>query len=228
MKKDFFIITLSFSSLYLAVIIVLSINSSLPIGSCLFFPDGRVHDVVIEDSLALAREEKFERAAALIKPLACNGNLYAQYLLAEYYYDFLDQPEAAERLLFHLADNDYEPALYHVGFLLVHKWGDASIEKLIKVIYLFEGFALNDDGFADTNLTVLYNYRPTIIPEMEEAARDGNAMAGFNMGVIYLRGLRTEEGLIQDLDVAREWFLESASLGFQDSLDVLEGYYTAI
>ena len=53
-------------------------------------------------------------------------------------------------------------------------------------------------------------------------------MAGFNMGVIYLRGLRTEEGLIQDLDVAREWFLESASLGFQDSVDVLEGYYTAI
>ena len=228
MKKMFFIIIPSFFSLYLAAIITLSINSGMPIGSCLFLPDGRVHDVVIEDSLALAREEKFERAAALIKPLACDSNLYAQYLLAEYYYDYMDQPEAGERLLFHLADKDYEPALYRVGLLLVSKYGDASIEMLIKVIYMFEGFALNDDGFADTNLIVLYDYRPSIVSEMEEAARNGNAMAQFNMGVIYARGLETEEGLIQDLDVAREWFLESASLGFQDSLDVLEGYYMAI
>jgi len=231
LKKYFYTIITPFFFLYLAVVLAISVNAGIPIGGCLFpFPDGRVHYIVIEDSFALAREGKFKKAAALIKPLACNGDIEAQHLLSQYYNDpdALNQPEAGERLLYQLAEKDYAPAQYDLGWLLVIGWRDAPIEDLVKMIYWFEKAAFNGEVTAYANLAVLYDNEPrNILLEMEEAARNGNTMAQFNMGWIYARGLLTTEGLMQDLDIAENWFIKSASLGFQDSIDILENNFRA-
>jgi TPR repeat protein len=47
-------------------------------------------------------------------------------------------------------------------------------------------------------------------------------MAAFNLGWINARGLLSPEGLMQDLDVAKDWFEKSAKLGFKDAVDILE------
>jgi len=60
------------------------------------------------------------------------------------------------------------------------------------------------------------------LAEMEIAANNGNAMAAFNLGWINARGLLSSEGLMQDLDVAKDWFEKSAKLGFKDAVDILE------
>ena len=60
-----------------------------------------------------------------------------------------------------------------------------------------------------------------VLSEMEDIANNGSAMAQYNMGWISARGLWTQEGLIQDLDVARHWFEMSSKLGFQDAKRIL-------
>ena len=35
-------------------------------------------------------------------------------------------------------------------------------------------------------------------------------------------GLLSPEGLMEDLDVAKDWFEKSAKLGFKDSVEILE------
>ena len=48
------------------------------------------------------------------------------------------------------------------------------------------------------------------------------AMAQFNLGWINVKGLMSSEGLMQDMDVAKAWFEQSAKLGFKDAIEVLE------
>ena len=56
-----------------------------------------------------------------------------------------------------------------------------------------------------------------IFAEMEKAANDGNAVAQYNLGWINARGLLTQDGLVQDLDDAEQWFKKSATQGFEEA-----------
>ncbi|MBT4731595.1 hypothetical protein HOB87_06475 [Candidatus Woesearchaeota archaeon] len=105
-------------------------------------------------------------------------------------------------------------------------WITADIERLVKIIYWTERAGYNGDTRAYANLASMYDkgHRDTLI-EMEKAANNNNAMAAFNMGWIYARGLLSEEGLMQDLNVAEQWFKKSAKLGFADADLMLKRNY---
>ena len=64
-----------------------------------------------------------------------------------------------------------------------------------------------------------------VLGEMEKTAYDNNPMAQYNMGWINARGLLTEDGLMQDEDVAEQWFKKSAKLGFVDADLMLDRNY---
>ena len=180
---------------------------------------------LIDDSLAMARQGEFVRAADLIMDLADDGDSTAQYVLSMYFRDpnALNIPELGEKLLLQAAENNYARAQYDLGWRLAAGWKNDPVEDIVEMIYWFERAAFNGSGDAYANLATLYdNEFRDVLGEMEVAANDGNAMAQFNLGWINAKGLMSSEGLMQDMDVAKAWFEQSAKLGFKDAIEVLE------
>ena len=180
---------------------------------------------LIDDSLAMARQGEFVRASNLIVDLANKGNAEAQYVLSMFFRDpsALNIPELGEMWLLRAAENNNADAQYDLGWRLAAGWKKDSVEDIVEMIYWFERatFNGNDDSYA--NLATLYEneYRDVLV-EMEVAANNGNAMAQFNLGWINARGLYSSKGLMQDIDIAKDWFEKSAKLGFKDAIEVLE------
>ena len=180
---------------------------------------------LIDDSLAMARQGEFVRAADLIMDLADEGNAKAQYVLSMYFRDpnALNIPELGEKLLQQAAENNNARAQYDLGWRLAAGWKNDPVEDIVEMIYWFERAAFNGSGDAYANLATLYdNEFRDVLAEMEVAANNGNAMAQFNLGWINAKGLMSSEGLMQDMDVAKAWFEQSAKLGFKDAIEVLE------
>ena len=180
---------------------------------------------LIDDSLAMARQGEFVRAADLIMDLAGDGNAKAQYVLSMYFRDpnALNIPELGEKLLLQAAENNNAKAQYDLGWRLAAGWKNDTVEDIVEMIYWFERATFNGSDDAYANLATLYeNENRDVLAEMEVAANDGNAMAQFNLGWINARGLMSSEGLMQDMDVAKAWFEKSAKLGFKDAIEALE------
>ena len=183
---------------------------------------------LIDDSLAMARQGEFVRAADLIMDLADDGNAKAQYVLSMYFRDpnALNIPELGEKLLFQAAENNNAKAQYDLGWRLAAGWKNDTVEDIVEMIYWFERATFNGSDDAYANLATLYeNEHRNVLLEMEVAANNGNAMAQFNLGWINARGLVSSEGLMQDMDVAKVWFEKSAKLGFKDALEVLQNNF---
>jgi TPR repeat protein len=180
---------------------------------------------IIKLSLEQAREGNFEKAKDLIIDLANNGSNDAQYLLSKYYRDSkgLNKPKVGEEWLYKAANDNNVSAQYDIAWDLSRGWITADVERLVEVIYWTERAGYNGDTRAYANLASIYDkeHRDTLV-EMKQAANNGNAMAAYNMGWINARGLLTEDGLMQDLKVAEQWFKKSAKLGFQDAADILK------
>ncbi|MDC0492576.1 sel1 repeat family protein [Candidatus Pseudothioglobus singularis] len=180
---------------------------------------------LIDDSLAMARQGEFVRAADLIMDLADDGDSAAQYVLSMYFRDpnALNIPEVGEMWLMRAAENNNAKAQYDLGWRLAAGWKNDTVEDIVEMIYWFERATFNGSDDAYANLATLYeNEHRNVLLEMEVAANDGNAMAQFNLGWINARGLMSSEGLMQDMDVAKAWFEKSAKLGFKDAIEVLE------
>ena len=161
---------------------------------------------LIDDSLAMARQGEFVRAADLIMDLANDGNAKAQYVLSMYFRDpnALNIPELGEKLLLQAAENNDARAQYDLGWRLAAGWKNDPVEDIVEMIYWFERAAFNGSGDAYANLATLYdNEFRDVLAEMEVAANNGNAMAQFNLGWINAKGLMSSEGLMQDMDVAK-------------------------
>ena len=183
-------------------------------------------DSLIDESLAMARQGEFSLAKDLIEDLANNGNAEAQFVLSMYFRDpnALNKPEIGEKWLYLAAENNNPNAQYDIGWGLAAGWQKDSVEDIVKMIYWFERAGFNGRSIdAYGVLGILYDneYRD-VLAEMEIAANNGNAMAAFNLGWIYARGLLSPEGLMQDMDLAETWFKQSARLGFKDALDIIE------
>ena len=180
---------------------------------------------LIDDSLAMARQGEFVRAADLIMDLADDGDSTAQYVLSMYFRDpnALNIPEVGEMWLMRAAENNNAKAQYDLGWRLAAGWKNDTVEDIVEMIYWFERATFNGSDDAYANLATLYEneYRDVLV-EMEVAANNGNAMAQFNLGWINARGLMSSEGLMQDMDVAKAWFEKSAKLGFKDAIEVLD------
>ena len=180
---------------------------------------------LIDDSLAMARQGEFVRASNLIIDLANNGNSKAQYVLSMYFRDpnALNIPEVGEMWLMRAAENNNAKAQYDLGWRLAAGWKNDSVEDIVEMIYWFERATFNGSDDAYANLATLYdNESRDVLAEMKVVADNGNAMAAFNLGWINARGLVSSDGLMQDIDVAKDWFEKSAKLGFKDAIDVLE------
>ena len=180
---------------------------------------------LIDDSLAMARQGEFVRASQLIVDLANNGDSTAQYVLSMYFRDpnALNIPELGEMWLLRATENNNPFAQYDLGWRLAAGWKNDTVEDIVEMIYWFERAAFNGSGDAYANLATLYdNGHRDVLAEMEVAANNGNAMAQFNLGWINAKGLMSSEGLMQDMDVAKAWFEQSAKLGFKDAIEVLE------
>jgi len=177
-------------------------------------------DNLVEKSLEQARAGNFEEAKNLIVDLASKGNTDAQYLLSKYYRDSkgLNKPEVGGEWLYRAANDNNASAQYDIAWDLSRGWITADADQLVKVIYWTERAGYNGDTRAYANLASMYDkeHRDTLV-EMEQAANNGNAMAAFNMGWIYARGLLTEDGLMQDLNVAEQRFKKPKKLGFIDA-----------
>ena len=187
---------------------------------------------VIDSALELAQQGKFEEAKTAIMPLAILDNPEAQYWLSLFYLDpnALNQPKEGEKWRHKAANNNHSQAQYDIAWSMSAGWLDASIETLAEIIYWYERSGYNGNSNAYANLSVLYNDENTetensrkILNEMEIAANNGNALAQYNMGWIYARGLLKANGeLMQDLDIAKSWFQKSAKLGFEDAIVILD------
>lgn len=179
----------------------------------------------IDSSLKLAQEGKFEEAKTMIMPLAIQDNPEAQYWLSLFYSDpdALNQPLEGEKWLYKAAHNGNAMAQYRIGMNFSAGWLDSTIDSLVNAIYWFEKSGYNGNADAYANLGAMYDKENgNVLSEMEEAANYGNAMAQYNMGWIYARGLLTNEGLMQDIDIAKVWFEKSAALGFEDAKIILK------
>ena len=185
-------------------------------------------DHLVEKSLEQAREGNFEEAKNLIVDLANKGNIDAQYFLSKYYRDSkgLNKPKVGEEWLYKAANNNNASAQYDIAWDLSKGWITADVDQLVKIIYWTERAGYNGDTRAYANLASMYDkeHRDTFV-EMEQAANNGNAMAAYNMGWIKARGLLAEEGLMQDLGIAEQWFKKSAKLGFADADLMLKRNY---
>lgn len=180
---------------------------------------------LIDDSLAMARQGEFVRASNLIVDLANKGNAEAQYVLSMYFRDpnALNIPELGEMWLLRAAENNNADAQYDLGWRLAAGWKKDSVEDIVEMIYWFERATFNGSTDAYANLAILYEKEfRDVIAEMTAAANNGNAMAAFNLGWINARGLLSPEGLMQDMNVAKDWFEKSAGLGFKDAIEELE------
>jgi len=180
---------------------------------------------VVDLSLEQARAGNFEKAKEIIIDSAEGGDAEAQYFLSIYYQDpdGLNQPKVGEQWLLKSAMNGHPDAQYYYAWDLSAGWKKSSVEKLSKVIYWFEKAGYNGSDKAYANLGALYdNDERDVLKEIEELANKGDAMAQYNMGWINGRGLLTEDGLMQDEDVAKMWFEKSAKQGFQDAIDILK------
>ena len=185
-------------------------------------------DVLIDESLALARQGEFTQAKDLIENYANTGNSEAQYILSMYYRDpsALNMPEIGEKWLVVAAENDNANAQYEIAWRLAAGWKDDSIEDIVEMIYWFEKAGFNGKTDAYANLGVIYeNEDRDTLAEMEVAANNGNAMAQFNLGWINARGLLSSDGLMQDEKVAKSWFEKAAKLGFKNAVEVLENNF---
>ena len=185
----------------------------------------RDKDDSIGKSLNQAREGDFDEAKGLIEALATNGNANAQHLLSRYYMDAdgLNQPKIGKEWLYRAANNNNADAQYDIAWDLSAGWIEADVDTIIKVIYWNERAGYNGHDKAYANLATLYDKEHrNVLSEMEKAAYDGNPMAQYNMGWINARGLLTEDGLMQDENVAKMWFEKSAKQGFQDAIDILK------
>ena len=180
---------------------------------------------VVDLSLEQARAGNFEKAKEIIIDSAEGGDAEAQYFLSIYYQDpdGLNQPKVGEQWLLKSAMNGHPDAQYYYAWDLSAGWKKSSVEKLSKVIYWFEKAGYNGSDKAYANLGALYdNDERDVLKEIEELANKGDAMAQYNIGWINGRGLLTENGLMQDEDVAKMWFEKSAKQGFQDAIDILK------
>jgi len=180
---------------------------------------------VVDLSLEQARAGNFEKAKEIIIDSAEGGDAEAQYFLSIYYQDpdGLNQPKVGEQWLLKSAMNGHPDAQYYYAWDLSAGWKKSSVEKLSKVIYWFEKAGYNGSDKAYANLSALYdNDERDVLKEIEELANKGDAMAQYNIGWINGRGLLTENGLMQDEDVAKMWFEKSAKQGFQDAIDILK------
>jgi TPR repeat protein len=180
---------------------------------------------LIDDSLAMARQGEFVRASNLIVDLANNGNAEAQYVLSMYFRDpnALNIPDLGEMWLLRAADNNNPDAQYDLGWRFAAGWKKDPVEDIVEMIYWFERATFNGSTDAYANLAILYEKEfRDVIAEMTVAANNGNAMAAFNLGWINARGLLSPEGLMQDMNVAKDWFEKSAELGFKDAINELD------
>ena len=180
---------------------------------------------LIDDSLAMARQGEFVRASNLIVDLANKGNAEAQYVLSMYFRDpnALNIPELGEMWLLRAADNNNPDAQYDLGWRHAAGWKKDSVEDIVEMIYWFERATFNGSTDAYANLAILYEKEfRDVLAEMTVAANNGNAMAAFNLGWINARGLLSPEGLMQDMNVAKDWFEKSAELGFKDAIEELD------
>ncbi len=180
---------------------------------------------LIDDSLAMARQGEFVRASNLIVDLANKDNAEAQYVLSMYFRDpnALNIPELGEMWLLRAAENNNADAQYDLGWRLAAGWKDDSVEDIVEMIYWFERATFNGSTDAYANLAILYEKEfRDVLAEMTVAANNGNAMAAFNLGWINARGLLSPEGLMQDMNVAKDWFEKSAELGFKDAINELD------
>ena len=180
---------------------------------------------LIDDSLAMARQGEFVRASNLIVDLANNGNSKAQYVLSMYFRDpnALNIPDLGEMWLLRAADNNNPDAQYDLGWRLAAGWKNDPVEDIVEMIYWFERATFNGSTDAYANLAILYEKEfRDVLAEMTVAANNGNSMAAFNLGWINARGLLSPEGLMQDMNVAKDWFEKSAELGFKDAIEELD------
>jgi TPR repeat protein len=180
---------------------------------------------LIDDSRAMARQGEFVRASNLIVDLANNGNAEAQYVLSMYFRDpnALNIPDLGEMWLLRAADNNNPDAQYDLGWRFAAGWKKDPVEDIVEMIYWFERATFNGSTDAYANLAILYEKEfRDVIAEMTVAANNGNAMAAFNLGWINARGLLSPEGLMQDMNVAKDWFEKSAELGFKDAINELD------
>ena len=181
----------------------------------------------INEALSFAKEDKFSEAINIITPLALDSNSEAQYWLSKFYSSIKNQEESS-KWLNRSAKNNYYKAQHDLAWSMCGNWFSADIDKLVEIIYWFERAGYNGSVEAYAALSVLYDDasaeeegRRKVFAEMKESAENGNAMAQFNMGWIYARGLLSKEGFMQDLQIAEDWFRRSASLGFIDAIDIL-------
>ena len=166
-------------------------------------------------------DNKEENVKWLFKAVE-NGSADAQYWLANTSLE-LNNLEGYKELLYRAANNNHPQAQYDIALSMSEGWLDASIETLVEIIYWYEKSGHNGNANAYASLSVMYDKENrNVLSEMKEVANDGNAMAQYNMGWIYARGLLTDEGLMQDIDIAKVWFEKSAALGFEDAKIILE------
>jgi len=175
---------------------------------------------LIDKSLEFARNGDFANAKNTLFNLADKGNPEAQYYLSKFYGDpdGLNDKQEERLWLLESARNENPDAQFDLAYSLAKGWDTIDIDQLSLVIYWFEKAGYNGRTDAYSMLSVLYDKenRDSLI-EMEQAANEGNGLAAYNLGWINARGYLSNNGLLQDINSAENWFRKSAGLGFLEA-----------
>ncbi|WP_372769522.1 tetratricopeptide repeat protein [Pseudoalteromonas sp.] len=123
-----------------------------------------------------------------------------------------------ETALFHfnyLVQNNYGPAMYHLGQMYEFGYGIPRDPKKASEIYE-KGAALGEED-AIFALGTLYQYGKGVDKDLqkavslyEQSAQKGLAAAQFNLGVMYANGT----GVIQDFFQAKSWYTKAAAQNY--------------
>lgn len=123
-----------------------------------------------------------------------------------------------ETALFHfnyLVQNNYGPAMYHLGQM--HEFGYGIPRDPKKASEIYEKGAKLGEADAMFALATLYEDGKGVKKDLqkaaslyEQSAKKGLAPAQFNLGVMYANGT----GVIQDFFQAKEWYTKAAAQNY--------------
>lgn len=163
--------------------------------------------------------QDYAYAARLLKPLAKNGHVQAQYLLATQY-DIGLGLKKNELLSFHWYKKAAKAgiAIAQHNLAVAYAQGNGIEADLTKAITWWKRAANAGNTDSQYNLGIIYAAgRDSIKPDLEKALKwwrmaaiNGDPAAQFNLGAIYANGI----GMTSRTCEASRWWKKSAANGF--------------
>ena len=188
-------------------------------------PFSAAHHLYLE-GLQAYEEEEYDKAYAILKPLAQQGHTQAQFHLGTMYFHGRGiGRDSMAALVWYLAaaDQGHTQAQYNVG--VAYAQGIGVDRDMRRATVWWRKAALKGSTDAQFNLGLVYGKGYGVARDAVAAARwwrmaalQGDPAAQFNLGMMYARG----DGVDRNWEQALDWWRKAARQGFSHAIKALK------